>query len=87
MKLFSKDRGPARLVVKVSGFLHGGKAVVKFPANFRRARPEDRMSYTTQAIKAFRAEYDLAVEHRRIAAQHEDARNAEAVVLRTEVEA
>jgi hypothetical protein len=45
------------------------------------------MSYTTQAIKAFRAEYDLAVEHRRIAAQHEDARNAEAVVLRTEAEA
>jgi hypothetical protein len=71
-----------RTVVKIIGFHHGGKAVVKFPSNFRRMKPAHRKSFLTQAMKDLRAEYDLACEHARIAAQHEDALNAEAVTLR-----
>jgi hypothetical protein len=37
-------------------------------------------------MKDLRAEYDLACEHARIAAQHEDARNAEAATVRGEPE-
>lgn len=73
-----------RTVVKIIGFHHGGKAVVKFPSNFRRMRPDHRKSFLSQAMKDLRLEYDLACEHARIAAQHEDARNAEAATLRAE---
>jgi len=73
-----------RMVVKIVGFHHGGKAVVKFPGNFRRMRPDHRKSFLSQAMKDLRAEYDLACEHARIAAQHEDARNAEAATVRGE---
>jgi len=73
-----------RMVVKIVGFRHGGKAAVKFPSNFRRMRPDHRKSFLTQAMKDLRAEYDLACEHARIAAQHEDARNAEAATVRGE---
>jgi len=73
-----------RTVVKIIGFHHGGKAAVKFPSNFRRMRPDHRKSFLSQAMKDLRAEYDLACEHARIAAQHEDARNAEAATLRGE---
>jgi len=75
-----------RTVVKIIGFHHGGKAAVKFPSNFRRMRPADRKSFISQAMKDLRAEYDLACEHARIAAQHEDARNAEAATVRGEPE-
>lgn len=75
-----------RTVVKIVGFHHGGKAVVKFPRNFRRMRPDHRKAFLTQAQKQLRAEYDLACEHDRIQAQHEDARNAEAATLRGEPE-
>jgi hypothetical protein len=70
-----------RTVVKIVGFRHGGKAVVKFPTHFRRIRPDHRKSFLTQAMKDLRAEYDLACEHARIAAQHEDARNADAIMV------
>lgn len=70
-----------RTVVKIVGFHHGGKAVVKFPRNFRRMRPDHRAAFLTQAIKQMRAEYDLACEHQRIAAQHEDAANANAIMV------
>ena len=73
-----------RTVVKIIGFHHGGKAKLKLPSNFRRMRPDHRKSFLTQAMKDLRAEYDLACEHARIAAQHEDARNAEAAVVRGE---
>jgi hypothetical protein len=73
-----------RTVVKIVGFHHGGKAKLKLPSNFRRMRPDHRKSFLTQAMKDLRAEYDLACEHARIAAQHEDARNAEAATLRVE---
>lgn len=73
-----------RTVVKIIGFHHGGKAVVKFPTNFRRMKPAHRKSFLTQAMKDLRAEYDLACEHARIDAVHEDARNAEAAVVRGE---
>ncbi len=75
-----------RTVVKIIGFHHGGKAVVKFPTHFRRMRPADRKSFISQAMRDLRAEYDLACEHARIATQHEDARNAEAVKHRGEPE-
>ena len=75
-----------RTVVKIIGFHHGGKAAVKFPSNFRRMRPDHRKSFLTQAMKDLRLEYDLACEHARIAAQHEDAVNAEAATLRGEPE-
>jgi len=75
-----------RTVVKIVGFHHGGKAVVKFPTHFRRMRPADRKSFISQAMRDLRAEYDLACEHARIAAQHEDARNAEAATVRGEPE-
>ena len=71
-----------RTVVKIIGFHHGGKAKLKLPSNFRRMRPDHRKSFISQAMKDLRLEYDLACEHARIAAQHEDARNAEAVTLR-----
>jgi len=73
-----------RMVVKIVGFHHGGKAAVKFPGNFRRMRPDHRKSFLSQAMKDLRAEYDLACEHARIAAQHEDAVNAEAAIVRGE---
>jgi len=75
-----------RTVVKIIGFHHGGKAAVKFPSNFRRMKPQHRKSFLTQAMKDLRAEYDLACEHARIAAQHEDFRNAEAATVRGEPE-
>ncbi len=68
-----------RTVVKIVGFHHGGKAAVKFPSNFRRMRPDHRKSFISQAMKDLRAEYDLACEHARIAAQHEDFRQAEEI--------
>jgi hypothetical protein len=73
-----------RMVVKIVGFRHGGKAVVKFPTHFRRMRPDHRKSFLSQAMKDLRAEYDIAESHARIASQHEDARNAEAATLRGE---
>jgi hypothetical protein len=71
-----------RTVVKIVGFRYGGKAKLKLPSNFRGMRPDHRKSFLTQAMKDLRLEYDLACEHARIDAVHEDARNAEAATLR-----
>ena len=71
-----------RTIAKLRAPLFGGKASVQFAKNFRRIRPADRMSIISQCMKQLRAEYDLAEQHHRIAAQHEDARNAEAATVR-----
>jgi hypothetical protein len=81
-----KPKGPARLVVKVSGFLHGGKVKVTWPANFRRMEPRNRLSYIDQTLAEFREERRIAAEHQRIVLRDEDARNAEAAVLRGQPE-
>ena len=73
-----------RTIAKLRAPWWGGKATVQFVKNFRRMKPEHRISLLSQCMKQMRAEYDLACEHARIAAQHEDARNAEAATLRAE---
>ncbi len=68
-----------RTVVKIIGFHHGGKAVVKFPSNFRRMKPEHRISFLDQSAKQIRDERDLAARHLAIERRDEDLRAAESI--------
>ena len=73
-----------RTIAKLRAPWWGGKLTLVFASNFRRIRPETRMHLLSQAMKQLRAEHDLAAEHHRIERRDEDARNAEAAVVRCE---
>lgn len=68
-----------RTVAKLKAPWFGGQAKVEFVKNFRRMKPEHRLSLLNQCLKQMRAEYDLAEQHHRIEVRDEDARNAEAI--------
>lgn len=68
-----------RTVAKLKAPLFGGQAKVEFAPNFRRMKPEHRLSLLNQCLKQMRAEYDLAEQHHKIQVRDEDARNAEAI--------
>lgn len=70
-----------RTVAKLKAPWFGGQAKVAFVKNFRRMKPEHRMTLLNQCLKQMRAEYDLAEQHFRIEARDEDARNADAIRL------
>lgn len=71
-----------RTVAKLRAPWFGGKATVQFVKNFHRMRPADRMSLLEQVMKQLREEYDIAKQHHRCEVVHEDARNADAAIVR-----
>jgi hypothetical protein len=74
MQTFAKLRAP----------LFGrGKLNIIWERAFKRADPVDRMSMLNQAMRQMRDEYAKAEADHRIARQHEDARNAEAITARS----
>ena len=75
-----------RTIAKLRAPWFGGKLTVQFAKNFRRIRPETRLHLLNQAMRQLRAEHDLAAEHHRIERRDEDARNAEAAIVRGQPE-
>ena len=73
-----------KTIAKLRAPWFGGKATVQFVKNFRRMKPEHRMTLISQCMKQMRKEYDIAESHYRNERVHEDARNAEAAVVRGE---
>lgn len=65
-----------RTVAKLKAPWWGGQAKVEFVKNFRRMKPEHRISLLDQIAKQIRDERDLAAQHHRIAQRDEDHRNA-----------
>ena len=66
--------------IKIQAPLLGrGKARLNFSKAYAKVAPDVRMSMLNQILRQLRDEYAKAERDHRIARQHEDARNAEAI--------